>query len=252
MSLSYACLQLGPEEPVEAARERIIYAVTAEMERQGLIPCEKASAERTVAFVRRETGTLVYDDCADRLDLVALDGLGKSLTGHLRSQAVGIMCADGGVMLRLYVDGRLRDAYISAPGGFGRRRSFWWFSCHGHALRWREQLTEGYSVKELADAFARGEQGGRAVFSEMRLMLGLDDAADFGFSSLEDAKLQGVVYLHFRASNRVRQGLGDKSLQAVRHAISCIGALFRRPASAPDIHHIEKNSGQPNPPENIQ
>ena len=28
MSLSYACLQLGPEEPVEAARERIIYAVT--------------------------------------------------------------------------------------------------------------------------------------------------------------------------------------------------------------------------------
>ena len=104
MSLSYACLQLGPEEPVEAARERIIYAVTAEMERQGLIPCEKASAERTVAFVRREKGTLVYDDCADRLDLVALDGLGKSLTGHLRSQAVGIMCADGCVMLRLYVD----------------------------------------------------------------------------------------------------------------------------------------------------
>ena len=41
MSLSYACLQLGPEEPVEAARERIIYAVTAEMERQGLIPCER-------------------------------------------------------------------------------------------------------------------------------------------------------------------------------------------------------------------
>ena len=82
------------------------------------------------------------------------------------------MCADKGVMLRLYVDGRLRDAYISSPGGFGQRRCYWWFFCHGHALRWREQLTPGYSVKELADAFARGEQGGRAVFSEMRLMLG--------------------------------------------------------------------------------
>ena len=101
MSLSYACLQLGPEEPAEAARERIIYAVTAEMERQGLIPCEKESAERTVVFVRRDRGTLVYDDCADRLDIVALDGLGKGLTGDLRSRGVGIMCADKGVMLRL-------------------------------------------------------------------------------------------------------------------------------------------------------
>ena len=163
MSLSYACLQLGPEEPAEAARERIIYAVTAEMERQGLIPCEKESAERTVVFVRRDRGTLVYDDCADRLDIVALDGLGKGLTGYLRSRGVGIMCADKGVMLRLYVDGRLRDAYISSPGGFGQRRCYWWFFCHGHALRWRDQLTPGYSVKELADAFARGEQGGLSL-----------------------------------------------------------------------------------------
>ena len=50
MSLSYACLQLRTEEKAEAARERIIGAVTAAMERQGLIPCDKESAERTVAF----------------------------------------------------------------------------------------------------------------------------------------------------------------------------------------------------------
>ena len=165
------------------------------MERQGLIPCEKESAERTVVFVRRDRGTLVYDDCADRLDIVALDGLGKGLTGYLRSRGVGIMCADKGVMLRLYVDGRLRDAYISSPGGFGQRRCYWWFFCHGHALRWRDQLTPGYSVKELADAFARGEQGGRAVFSEMRLMLGLDEAADFGFSSLEEMCIRDRPFL---------------------------------------------------------
>lgn len=243
MSLSYACLQLGPEEPVEAARERIIYAITAEMERQGLIPCEKESAERTVAFVRREKGTLVYDDCADRLDIVALDGLGKSLTGYLRSRGVGVMCADRGVMLRLYVDGRLRDAYISSPGGFGQRRSYWWFFCHGHALRWREQLAPGYSVKELADAFAQGEQGGRAVFSEMRLMLGLDDATDFGFSSLEEVALPGMITLYFRSSNRVRQGLGDKSVQAARRALSSIGALFRRPQAAPKMNKMEKKGG---------
>lgn len=103
----------------------------------------------------------------------------RAWTGYLRSRGVGIMCADKGVMLRLYVDGRLRDAYISSPGGFGQRRCYWWFFCHGHALRWRDQLTPGYSVKELADAFARGEQGGRAVFSEMRLMLGLDEAGGF-------------------------------------------------------------------------
>ena len=244
MSLSYACLQLRAEEKAEAARERIIGAVTAAMERQGLIPCDKESAERTVAFVCREKGTLVYDDCADRLDIVALDGLGKGLTGPLRSRAVGVMCADGVVMLRLYADGRLRDAYISSPGGFGQRRSFWWFFFHGHAMRWRDQLTEGYTVKELADAFARGEQGGRAVFSEMRLMLGLDEATDFGFSSLEEAELPGIVTLYFRTSNRVRQGISGKSNQAARRALSSIGAFFRRPQTAPKMNRMEKKGGK--------
>lgn len=244
MPYSYACLQLGPETPEEAARERIIYAVTAEMERQGLIPCEKHSAERTVAFVRRDKGILVYDDCADRLDIVALDGLGKRLTCHLHTRAVGVMCADSSVMLRLYTDGRLRDTYISSPGGFGQRRSLGCFFCRGHALRWREQLAAGYSVKELADAFARGEKGGRAVFPEMRLLLALDDDADFGFSSLEERAPPGLITLYFRASNRIQQGLADKSTQAAGRAMTSIGAFFRRPQTAPKMTKAEKKGGE--------
>ena len=124
----YANLQLILGSRTEAARERIMYVITAYMDAQGLMPCGRDSAERTVRFARGEDGVwAVFDDEADRMDIRALDGLGRCLTGKLHAKAVGMMGTERGRMLRLYVDGRLRDTYLPFPGenpsgkgGFGR------------------------------------------------------------------------------------------------------------------------------------
>ena len=232
MVSGYASLQLALDGEMEAAGERLVYAVTSIMDKGGLVPCDRGSAERTVAFVRTEKGFALFDDCADRLDIVALDQLGRGLTRRLHTRGVGIMCAGDGMMLRLYGEGYLRDAYLSARGAFVKKHGFFWFRCHGRAMRWRRQLAAGYTRKELADAFARGDQGGRAVFSELRLLLGLDDTADFGFASIESAGLQGVVTLYFRAANRVRPGLfGRMARQAAKQAASGAGVYLGPPAS---------------------
>ena len=97
----YANLQLILGSRTEAARERIMYVITAYMDAQGLMPCGRDSAERTVRFARGEDGVwAVFDDEADRMDIRALDGLGRCLTGKLHAKAVGMMGTERGRMLR--------------------------------------------------------------------------------------------------------------------------------------------------------
>lgn len=246
MVSNYASLQLGlpgrekegdfSAVQEEAVRSRVTDAVVAYMEGLGYISCAKEGAERIICLVHTMKGWTLFDDCADRLNIAALDGLGRGLTRRLHTRGVGVMCSGDGMLFRLYAEGKLKDAYLSAKGkkAFGRVGGgcFWWFRCRGHALRWRAQLAPTYTVKELADVFARGEQGGRAYFSQLRLMLNLDETADFGFASVEAAGLQGVVTLYFQQSNLVRQRLGQKSIQAIRRAASGLGTLIKKPSQS--------------------
>ena len=202
--VSYANLQLMLPPQTEAAAEKIYFALCTYMDAQGFIPCQKESAERTVAFVRGETSWTLFDDCADRLDINALDGLGRTLSRKLHVRAVGVMGNGRTRTLRLYTEGFLRNIYITADKSAGpfRRRA-------GHALRWYAQLADGHTVRELADAFSRGTHGAD-VFPELQQLLGLDYTASFGFSSLEEVKPKDMAYLYFCAANRVRQRLLDR------------------------------------------
>ena len=223
----YACLQLCGNPGGEAARERLIYAVTAYMDSRGLVSCRKESAERTVCFAPTAKGWAVFDDCADRLDLCELNGMGRFLTGKLRCRGVGVMCAGQGLLLTLYADGRLRDTYITSKRPFSGTVSLpAWVSCRGHALQWRSQLAVGTSLKALADLFAQGERGGRTVFSQLRLALDLDESAGYGFSCLEDARPQGLISLYFCPSNVVKQSLLDRIFHPARRAAVSTGALL--------------------------
>ena len=212
MALEYACLQLHIAAGTELPRERILYAVTSYMDRMGMIPCGQENATRTICFAPSEAGWSVYDDCADRLDIPSIDGLGRCLTGKIDCRAVGILASKEGLMLSLYGGGRLRDAYVTSCRAFGRKhrfpgRLFCRGRCRGHALRWRACLPAGRSVAELADLFEKGESEGRAVFPRLMPVLGLDKSAAFGFASVEEAGIDGVVWLYFRPGNVIHQGL---------------------------------------------
>ena len=124
MALEYACLQLHIAAGTELPRERILYAVTSYMDRMGMIPCGQENATRTICFAPSEAGWSVYDDCADRLDIPSIDGLGRCLTGKIDCRAVGILASKEGLMLRLYGGGRLRDAYVTSCRAFGRKHRF--------------------------------------------------------------------------------------------------------------------------------
>ena len=87
-------------------------------------------------------------------------------------------------------------------------------------MRWRAQLADGCGIKELAALFARGEKENGEIFPLLCQTLNLGATVYYGFSSLEDAGLQGVVRLYFRASNVVKQRLRDKPGQLVRHVSS--------------------------------
>lgn len=223
----YANLQLILGSRTEAARERIIYVITAYMDAQGLMPCGRDSAERTVRFARGEDGVwAVFDDEADRMDIRALDGLGRCLTGKLHAKAVGMMGTERDRMLRLYVDGRLRDTYLPFPGenpsgkgGFGR------FCCRGRAVRWRPVLREGRTVRELADVFARGDRN----LADLRELLVIGSSAGYGFSSLEEEAPPGLVTLYFCTANRVRQRLIDRLIHPAARTAANVGALIRPP-----------------------
>ncbi|HIW73129.1 MAG TPA: hypothetical protein H9684_02295 [Firmicutes bacterium] len=235
---SFANLQLALTARTEAAQEKILYVITAYMDTQGLMPCRRESAERTVRIGREEDGLwAVFDDCADRLDIQALDGLGRCLTGKLRTGAVGVMGSGEGRMLRLYVDGRLWDTYLRAPavlsqegGGFPkglrlppRNR----LGGRSRAIRWLPVLRPGHTVRELSDAFLRGTQPGLDDFRELLL---LGRSAEAGFASVEEdggAFFPGTVTLYFCTANRVRQGLLDRLLKPASRTAASTGALIR-------------------------
>lgn len=213
MALEYACLQLHIAAGTELPRERILYAVTSYMDRMGMIPCGQENATRTICFAPSEAGWSVYDDCADRLDIPSIDGLGRCLTGKIDCRAVGILGFQGradappvwgrtapGCLCHLLP--RLQAGNTVSPG-----RLFCRGRCRGHALRWRACLPAGRSVAELADLFEKGESEGRAVFPRLMPVLGLDKSAAFGFASVEEAGIDGVVWLYFRPGNVIHQGL---------------------------------------------
>lgn len=223
---SYASLQLILDEKVEAARERIIYVITAHMDSLGYMPCGRESAERTVSFTNNADGWAIFDDCADRLDINALDGLGRCLTGKMRTHAIGVMGAEKGRMLRLYDNGRLLDSYITLPKAFGRGSGS--FGCHGHAIRWRSVLRGGATIKELSAAFQVGQREQAEGFDRIRGLLTIGDCAAYGFASIEYANLSGVVTLYFCAANRVRQRLVDRLFKPSRSLGTIVGAFIRR------------------------
>lgn len=207
--MGFANLQLMLDKNTEMAQERLLYSITAYMERQGMIPCRKESAERTVAFVPTAVGWAIYDDCADRLDMAALDGLGRALTAKLHTRAVGVMAARTGHMLRLYADGRLWDTYLTSRQEFAREAG-WGIPCRAHAIRWRAQLVKTARVRDLADVFARGQQQKETVFPALCGLLGLPEAASYGFASLDEAKPDGQITLYFCSSTTIRQPLWER------------------------------------------
>lgn len=226
MIRNYANLQIRLNGETQAARERMLYAVTARMDALGMVACSRENAERTICLLPTDTGWAVFDDCADRLDIGALDGLGRFLTRKLRTRGIGILCAGDGLLLRLYGDGRLRDSYITSRHAFGRKTGGCsCFTCHGHALRWRALIREGCGMKDLAEAFSEGEREGRAVLPRLKYLLALDGSADFGFSSAGDR--EGVITLYFCAANVVKQSLLGRLTHPARRAATMLGAFVR-------------------------
>lgn len=207
--MGFANLQLMLDKSTEMAQERLIYSITAYMERQGMLPCRKESAERTIAFAPTAAGWAVYDDCADRLDMAALDGLGRTLTAKLHTRAIGVMTARSDHMLRLYSEGWLRDTYLTSRQEFARETGRG-LVCRAHAIRWRAQLVKTARVRDLADVFARGHQQKETVFPELRRLLGLPEAACYGFASLEEVKPDGQITLYFCSSTTIRQPLWER------------------------------------------
>lgn len=238
----FANLQLNMGARTDAALEKLLYVITAYMDAQGLMPCGRESAERTVRLGREGDGPwVVFDDCADRLDIHALDGLGRCLTGKLRISAVGVMGEGDGRMLRLYVDGRLWDTYLQASsahprnaggkqgdppalprsgGVLGRTR----------AIRWKPVLRPGHTVRELSEAFCAPPAPGDGGLSRLRELLWLGVSAEYGFASVgEDGGpfFPGMVTMYFCTANRVRQRLFDRLFNPASRAAANMGALIR-------------------------
>lgn len=203
----YASLQLFLDEKFEAAQERIIYTITSYMDGLGYTPCRHESAERTIAFVGVQGGWAIFDDCADRLDIRALNGLARCLTLKLNTRAVGIVGTGSGFMLKLYSDGVLLDTFSTSAKSTVSRKSI---KIPGRALRWRTILRKDVGIRELSTAFHNAKLNPDEGFEQLKNLLSLDDSAKYGFSSIEDAKLQGVVWMYFNASNHVRQRWYDK------------------------------------------
>lgn len=231
----YACLQIAGGEPAAAGQEWMIEAITAYMDAQGLRPCGREEAERTVCFAPTPKGWAVFDDAAGRLDLCAFHGLGRALTAGTPGWGIGIMSAGEGLLLSLYAAGRVQDTYITSPKALGDGGCMpRWFGGHGRAFRWREQIGEGYSVADLARLFERGRREGRAVLPEIRQILELDRTAGFGFSSLEEAALPDLVTLYFYPSNTIKQSLWERFWHPARRAAAGLGVLFHRPRCSGD------------------
>ena len=67
------------------SRDLLIHTIELHMARNDMRPCSREEAERTVALVPNSSGWAVYDDCADRMDLSAMDGLRHPCRRYARS-----------------------------------------------------------------------------------------------------------------------------------------------------------------------
>lgn len=197
----YASLQLFLDDQFEAAQERIIYTVTSYMDGLGYTPCRHESAERTIAFARVKGGFAVFDDCADRQDVRALNSLARWLTLKLGTSAVGVIGCRNGFIMKLYREGVLLDTFNTFDTKvFSKSLKF-----PGRAIRWKTILRKNVEIRDLAAAFQKAKEDPDNGFEDLKVLLSLDDSAGYGFASIEDSGLQGVVWMYFNASNHVRQ-----------------------------------------------
>lgn len=226
---SYANLQIlkKSEEPI--SRESLMAALCTAVEPQGWILCDKEQAARTIAAAPTPRGWVVFDDQADRADLPAMHELGKGVTRLLHLSAIGILgCRESEErMLCLYENGRLRDVYQTGPHTSSRCGWPFWLNSCGRAVRWKREMAPGVQVTELADLFVRIRQGEQKI-GVLLEALALDSTTAYGFASLEEAHLSGVISLYFRLSTGVQQPRSAQTPAASGRRVPPVGACFCR------------------------
>lgn len=220
--MEYAMLQVYLPR---ASQDALIRAVERHMAADGMVPCVREAAERTAAIAPDSSGWAVYDDCADRMELSALDGLGRALTRRSRGKtaapaAVGVLVSDGRRMVRLYVGGRIRDTLLPATRSAGRPINLTDFV---RARRWRPALSKKEDLRNFASALAEG-----GAMEKVGALLRLDRAASYGFRSLELEQPEGLILLPFCSQTTVKQKLSDRLFGLIRRPDSAAGACMRR------------------------
>ncbi|MCI8553456.1 MAG: hypothetical protein HFJ80_00720 [Clostridiales bacterium] len=225
MTADYAVLQLCSETD----RESLTDVLVSRMAQEGLRPCGREAAERTVAFAPCQTGWAVYDDWAERISLPALDTLGTGLSRRFRCLAAGIMISDGGLTLRLYARGSVCDTYTAPRQSAVRQgRLYTWADCRRHALHWQPLLRSPAGRRELAEIFAQGSRGIPGSLDRLRDGLVFDRSARYGFKSLELEQPEGLIFAYFSSDTTVKQKLTDRLFGSVPHAGTAAGACLRR------------------------
>ena len=209
------------------SRDLLIHTIELHMARNDMRPCSREEAERTVALGPNSSGWAVYDDCADRMDLSAMDGLGRALTRRLEKSgasgtvALGVVVSEDKRLLRLYAGGRVRDTLLLSPHPVARPATF---TDTLRARRWRPLLGK----REERAAMAKLLACGGASPAEICGLLHLDGSSRYGFRSLELEQPEGMIWLPFRSETTVKQKLSERILNVVQQPGSAAGACLRR------------------------
>lgn len=212
------------------SRDLLIHTVELHMARNDMRPCSREEAERTVALVPNSSGWAVYDDCADRMDLSAMDGLGRALTRRLEKSgasgtvALGVVVSEEKRLLRLYGRrpcARYASAVPSSSSAAGH------FYGHAAARRWRPLLGKREERAAMAKLLACGalhrqKSAGCFIWMGPRAT---------GFRSLELEQPEGMIWLPFRSETTVKQKLSERILNVVQQPGIRSGRLSAPPGS---------------------
>ena len=209
---AYSCMQLYDNKnafEVDIMRQNIIYVVTSFMDAHGFMPCDSGRAISTIKFVKTPIGWTIYSDVDDVAEHIRdFDAIGKMFTRKMQIPAVCVVGQKDAHMLRLYKNGMRRDVYTTKPNPFGTFISK--ITSRGRSLRWSSLLKSGHNITELSDAFLLGRHCHDPAYATLCNLLRLDDSTKFGFASIEDSSISGVVTLYFCPSNRVESGIIQK------------------------------------------
>ena len=111
-------VQLGTVDR-EAQLERVQQAIAAQAAQEGFEPApDGALADRTivVALPRNSDWAVVYDENSDSLDLAALEGLGRALSGD-RAAVSSLVHDSDDLVVTLFRNGRRADRITFQPSG---------------------------------------------------------------------------------------------------------------------------------------